>query len=601
MKYVRKTSYDIRNNYAKNLLVDRGVLSQEDVDTGASWYFNPTKDNLCNPRDLDHMDDAVENFLGHIKKGDRIRVYVDCDVDGFTSSAVLINYIQEFLLPHYPDVELTYHIPDGKEHGLETVMEELIEGENICDLIILPDSSSNDYEYHTILKMRGYDIIVLDHHDAEKYSEDAIVVNNQLSEKYPNKMASGVGIVYKFLQVVDEYLGINQCDKFLDLVALGEISDMMWMQTPENRFICDYGLSNINNEFFKTIVKKQCYSLFNITEDRWTDTYYTNGELTQVKVAFYVTPLINALIRVGSQHEKEIMFESFIHGKSMINSTKRGASGTQETIAEQSTRNCINARSRQNREKDKAIELLDIQIMNNCLDENKIIILDADEIDAPNTLTGLIAMGIAAKYKKPTMLGRMTPGGFLKGSIRGREESELKDFKKFLTDSGYMDFVEGHANAAGFSIKRNNVDKLVNFANKNLSDINFNENFYEADFVVPANYSDLYDLVYSIGEYSKFWGQGNKEPVIIVEDLTIPKSAIQIIGTKKDTIKIEFNRMIYMFFKATSTIEEFNKIDNDTIKLNIVGKASLNHFRGNVTPQVLVEQYEIKPVSIYDF
>ncbi len=57
-------------------------------------------------------------------------------------------------------------------------MDELINGPNICDLIIMPDSSSNDYEYHSILKARGYDIIVLDHHEAEKYSEDAIIVNN---------------------------------------------------------------------------------------------------------------------------------------------------------------------------------------------------------------------------------------------------------------------------------------------------------------------------------------------------------------------------------------------------------------------------------------
>ena len=250
--------------------------------------------------------------------------------------------------------------------------------------------------------------------------------------------------------------------------------------------------------------------MLGIYEQDWTDNYYTDGSITQVKVAFYVTPLINALIRVGSQHEKEIMFESFIHGKNMIASTKRGASGTQETIAEQSTRNCVNARSRQNREKDKASELLDIQIMNNCLDENKILILDADDIDAPTTLTGLIAMGIAAKYKKPTMLGRMTPGGFMKGSIRGREESELKDFKGLLNESGYMDFVEGHANAAGFSIKKNNVEKLIQFANNKLSDINFNENFYEADFVVPANYSDIYNLVYEIGSFAKYWDKETK-------------------------------------------------------------------------------------------
>ena len=601
MKYIRKTTYDIRKNYAKNLLVDRGILDITDIEKGADWYFKPTKDNLCDPYLLDHINEAVDLFLKHLNNNSHIRIYVDCDVDGFTSAAVLINYMQDFICPDYPEVKISYHIPTGKEHGLESVMDELTESGKICDLIVLPDSSSNDYEYHKILNEIGYDILVLDHHDAEKYSEDAIVVNNQLSKNYPNKMASGVGIVYKFLQALDEHFGVDRCDKYLDLVALGEISDMMWMQTAENRFVCDYGLTHIDNEFFKTIIKKQCYSIFSISEDAWTDAYYTNGSITQIKVAFYVTPLINALIRVGSQYEKEIMFESFIHGKNEVASTKRGASGTMETIAEQSARNCTNARSRQNRERDKAIELLDIQIMNNCLDENKILILNADELDAPTTLTGLIAMGIAAKYKKPTMLGRTTPGGYLKGSIRGREESELKDFKGFLNYSGFTDFVEGHANAAGFSMKKSDIDRLNAFANTKLKDINFNENFYEADFVVPANYSDLYDLVYSIGEHGKYWGQGNKEPVIIVEDLTVPKSSIKVMGSKGDTMKIEFNRMTYLFFKASDAIEEFHNTEGETIKLNIAGRASLNHFRGNTTPQIIVDQYEIKPVSIYDF
>lgn len=52
-------------------------------------------------------------------------------------------------------------------------------------------------------------------------------------------------------------------------------------------------------------------------------------------------------------------------------------------------------------------------------------------------------MGISAEYKKPVMLGRISPDGYLKGSIRGRDESELKDFKTFLMSSKLMEYVEG--------------------------------------------------------------------------------------------------------------------------------------------------------------
>ena len=92
----------------------------------------------------------------------------------------------------------------------------------------------------------------------------------------------------------------------------------------------------------------------------------------------------------------------------------------------------------------KAMQLLDVQIFNNNLDSNKVIILSADGLDIPNTLTGYCAMTVSAAYKKPVMLGRITPDGkYLKGSIRNKDGSPLKDFKKFLTDSNLMDYVEG--------------------------------------------------------------------------------------------------------------------------------------------------------------
>ena len=546
------------------------------------------------------MEEGYRLYKKHLENGSKIRLYVDCDVDGFTSAAVFIKYFNTLLKDKYPDVSFTYHIPEGKEHGLRSVMDELTH-EKICDLIILPDSSSNDYLEHAILSKLGYDILVLDHHEADKYSENAVVINNQLSEDYPNKAASGVGIVYKFLQFFDAIEGYDHADYYLDLVALGEISDMMNMQTPENRYICEAGLSSITNVLFQSIIKKQCYSMFGIYETDFSNKYYTSGEVNQIKVAFYVTPLINALIRVGTQSDKEMLFRGFIEGIEVIPSTKRGAKGEFETVAEQVTRNCVNARARQNKEKDKAIELLDIQIMNDCLDENKILILNADDLNVSTNLTGLIAMGISAKYKKPTLLGRISPDGYLKGSIRGREESELKDFKSFLKDSDYMDFVEGHANAAGFSLKSNNVSKLYDYANEKLKDVNFNEGYYDADFVISGNYSDISNLVMDLGSNTSLWGQQNKEPIIIVENITIPKNQIQYIGSKKDTIKFVFNGMTYMIFKAQDVIDEIKAFNNDILNITCAGRANINKWGGRMVPQIYVDEIELKESSIYDF
>lgn len=437
MKYIQKTSKNITRNFLKELLLDRGIIN-EDVEYQRN-FFNPTfYENNIDYLLLDNIVEGKELLFKHIKNKSKIYLIIDPDIDGFTSSAVLYNYLKDIL-----DVEnIEYHIPEGKEHGLDSLMKELTERKKY-DLLILPDSSSNDYEYHKILHDMGYDILCLDHHNAEKYSEDAIVINNQLSENYSNKHLSGVGVVYKFLQYIDSNNSYKNANEYLDLVATGICGDMMNMTTLENRFISDYGFSHLKNEGLRQLIKLQGYSIFGIKSTDITEEYLDNAVITPINISFYIAPLVNALIRIGTQKEKTLLFQAFINGKELIPSTKKGHKGEFETVAEQNARNCLNARSRQNREKEKALELLDIQIMNDCLDDNKILILNADEIDIPNTLTGLCAMGVAAKYKKPTLLGRINSDGFLKGSMRGRGESELKDFRDFLLESNLMDYVEG--------------------------------------------------------------------------------------------------------------------------------------------------------------
>lgn len=83
-------------------------------------------------------------------------------------------------------------------------------------------------------------------------------------------------------------------------------------------------------------------------------------------------PLINALIRVGTMEEKDKLFQAFVDGKQIVLSTKRGEKGMTESIAIQMARECTNARSRQNRIKDKAVEQLEIKIVNHDLLSNKI-------------------------------------------------------------------------------------------------------------------------------------------------------------------------------------------------------------------------------------
>lgn len=508
------------------------------------------------------------------------------DCDGITSSALFYNYMKNHLSEYHN--EILYHIPEGKEHGLDSIMDWFPE-EGEDSLVVVPDGGSNDFEQHKELRARGYEILVLDHHLCSAPSEDAIVINNQPSERYTNKDLSGVGIVYKFFEYFEKKENLSlYSQEYLDLVALGQIGDMMKMYTLENRYILTYGLTHLNNEFFKALVNKQAFSL--------------KGKLNQIGIAFYIVPLINSMIRLGSPQDKEKLFQAFVSPELIFPSTKRGAkAGDTETICEQMARICINTKNRQNKERDKALELLDIQILNNCLDENKIIILDADDLDVPKTMTGLCAMGVVSKYKKPVILGRVDSNGVLKGSARGVNGSELQDFKQFLDDSNLMVEVAGHSQAFGASLKFSNVDKLINYANEKLADINFNEGFYEVDFIVNGNCSYLDLLIDELVDGEEFWGQECPEPLIAVENICIDTSMIQYKGQEeKTTVAFMFNGVEYIKFKDPKLVDYLANF-NGKINLSVVGTPQLNEWRGRTTRQIQIKEIEIKESNDFDF
>lgn len=574
MKYSCKNN--IKDNYIENLLHQRGI---EDCDK----YLHPKEDCLCNPYLLDNIKEATTLFLSHIKDSNSDNVIIiDCDQDGYTSAAMIWNYCKQF----YSDCNLRYKIHSGKQHGLEDMIEQL--EEERPNLVIIPDAGSNDYDYHRRLKEVNCNIIVIDHHEAEKYSEDAIVINNQLSSKYPNKHLSGAGVTYKFLQVLDDFLQIKNANNYLDLAAIGIIGDMMSMNNYENRYIAYCGLKNITNSCIKEIIKKQDFSIKD------------NNNITPTDVSFYITPLVNALIRVGKESEKEILFQSFINGTNIVPKISRGkiVPDQYESIAEQNARNCVNARSRQNRQLDKAIEGIDIEILKNGLDENKIIVAEIKDDKIDSTLTGLLAMKVVAKYHKPTLLGRFDDFNVLKGSVRGENKSALKDTRQFLLESNYFDFAEGHAQACGFAIPEKNIENFIDYSNKELKDIDFNEGIYEVDFLRKCDDKDLKELIFELGKYPEIWGKDNEEAIIGIDSIKVNKKDINIIGRNSDTIKFEKNGIVYLRFFAKELIDKISNMNE--IEFKIVGKANVNEWCGNVTPQIMIEDYEVKDIT-FDF
>lgn len=405
-------------NYIKDILEARGINNIDE-------YLNPSKEDLFPADKLKNIDKGVDLLLTHLKNNSKIYVVVDCDNDGITSAAGLILYINNI----YPNANIYWTMHDGKQHGVE-----LSKVEEDTKLVIIPDAGSNQYEEHKELSDRGIDVLVIDHHESEYYSDYAIVINNQMCD-YPNKSLSGAGVVYKFLQKLDEVLKIDYADLFLDLAATGIVGDMMLLQDLETRYIVSYGLSHINNFGLKTLIKKQEFSIGD-----------TNN-ISPNDISFYITPLINAIIRVGTMEEKETLFKSFISGQELVPSTKRGHKvGDTEVCAEQAARYGTNCRSRQNKILDAGVDYLAFKIQKEELNDNQIIFVRLDEEEEeriPSELTGLIAMKLVQKFGKPTIVTRLGNDNEWSGSLRGLNNSDFSDFKKFCNDSNMFTFAEG--------------------------------------------------------------------------------------------------------------------------------------------------------------
>jgi len=579
-------NYRLRNVYSTNprlalteILKDRGVTDIEN-------FIHPKFECELNPYDLDNIELAANKLLQHLRANSHICIIVDADADGFTSSSILWLYIKNI----FPDADLTFTVHEHKQHGLEDKIDWLIDEEQF-DLVIVPDAGSYNFTEHKRLYEIGTDCICLDHHmpPIDKDGkillpniEHAIVVNNQLSDRYKNKTLCGAGIVYKFCEVLDNILGIQQAHNYIDLAALGEISDVMDRSNTETNYIMMNGLQNIKNKGFQTLIEAQSYSL----KEKADYPYYG---LTPIDIAFYISPLINAITRVGTISEKENMFYCFIEPDRLVPSTKRGAKPGDTEYAAQATARCGgNAKSRQNRIKEKAIDLIDFKIQKDQLYENNIIIVEVDACDnIPQELSGLIAMAIVGKYNKPCLIVRRNNDNLLQGSARGNENfASLPNLKEYLEQSGYFEYAAGHDNAFGGGINANRLDSFINYVNNDLP-VGAFENCYLVDYVLDGNNNNA-ELLTALSSNPELFGNHIDEVKFIINNISLAN--ISVMGANKDSIKISFNNVDYVHFKDLNFIEEVFK--NRTKLLNVYGRANLNTFAGRTTVQIFIDDYE---------
>lgn len=561
----------------ERVLSNRGIMPSE-----IKHYLHTTDEDILSPTLIANIDAGVKMLVRHIAQNDRVLLQIDSDCDGYTSAAVLMNYLN-CLFPSFVQNNIIYRIHTGKQHGiiLDTIPADV-------KLVIAPDSSSNDYEEHAALAARGVDVLVIDHHEAEKISENACIINNQLCD-YPTKSLSGVGMVYKFCSRIDEFMNVDYADQFLDLVALGLIADMMDLRDFETRHLITRGLENIRNPYFHGMIKKNEFSL--------------RDGVTPIGVAFYIAPYVNATIRMGDFDEKMMLFESMLdfRGYEQIPSTKRGCKGQMETRVEQACRNSTNIKNRQTKARDSALETIERIIKENNLLDNKILVVRLDDrMAVDRNLTGLIANQLMAKYQRPVLLLNKTALGW-EGSGRGYDKSRFENLREFLHETGLVMYAEGHANALGVGIQDEKFNTFVDFSNKALESFDFTP-CYKVDFIFNGGDFKGTDIV-EIAELKSIWGQGIDEPFVAIENVKVSNENVYLMSADKNpTLKITLpNGTSLIKFKSSQEEYEQFKSAMGCVTINVIGRCERNIWNGTVSPQLILEDYEIVSTTQYYF
>lgn len=576
---------DTTKTIQEQILFNRGIQDAES-------YLNANVKDIYHWSFLDNMQLAVETVQNCIVNGQDILTAVDPDFDGQASSAMFYNYFREMKGMLYVLFQ------DDKNHGLsDSLMEQIIKtiknNKNISVLAIL-DAQADDKKCK-IIEDLGVKVVVLDHHVTETPNKHAILVNPQQGN-YPNPFLSGSCVVWKFLKCYSEMNGDNKADRYVDMAAVSLLSDSMDISHVENRAILNLGLSNINNKMLLAFIK-------GVEMPDKEETQFSRKVETPTDWSFNVIPLVNGLIRVGSQEDKRLLFDAFAEIETIDYDYTNPKTKEQkkETVYERTFRICKNAKAKQDREVLRAMDVVRKDIEDNKRNRHKILFCKADNELVDKNYSGLIAIKLANEFNKPVVLLREGKGGYLSGSIRNFDGSPLEKLKTFLESFGYVNWIQGHENSAGIAMTTNQIQKLIPLVNKKLENYSF-EKKYTLDFEYDVNDLDtgMLEEIYSMRYY---YAQGLRKSLMMVKNINFNSGEIEFLGKSvKNTWKIKIkNNLDLIKFKINNNDDLYDKFSEDSLfnwnnqkmNMNAIVEIGVNEWNGNKKWQLIVLEYEI--------
>ncbi len=476
------------------LLAARGIT----LETAEAFLAPTLRQHLPNPFSLKDMEKAARRMARSVLAGEPIGLMGDYDVDGATSTALLRLYLESC------GVTVHTFIPD-REDGYGPNAGKMTEFQQKgCSLVATLDCGMTAFEPIAFGTSLGLDVIVLDHHDPEKKLPDAYAVVNpkRLDEDvdHPCRYLAAVGVVFLFTVALNKVLreaGFfddrpeKNLKKYLDLVAFGTVCDVV-------------KLTGVNRLFVKSGLKQMA-----LRQNAGLKALSDIVSLTQAPTAHHLGymfgPRVNACGRVG---KSDIGMRLLSCGDDI----------QARLLAEELEE--LNL-MRRDIEADVFLQAIE-QAESRPLADPFIVVKGENWHQG---VVGIVAGRLKDKYNLP-VFALSIEGEEVKGSSRSVAGVDLGVLVMNALTKGLLTRGGGHPRAAGFSLKKENLEAFVAYLRAEIKP----ENLDDSGLVLPIDAllsvkGASPELVREIDVLAPF-GEANPEPVFAIRDVHVVRKTL---------------------------------------------------------------------------
>ncbi len=495
------------------VLAARGIVSPE----AAAEFLDRERKLTLSPMLLRDMDKAVARIQRAIAEGEVIAVFGDYDVDGITSTVVLLDYLKSC------GVRCLRHIPRRIEDGYG-LSKDAIRAlwDQGATLMITVDCGITGNEEVAFAASLGLDVVITDHHECKEALPEAVAVvdPHRPDCPYPFKHLAGVGVALKLVLALG---GESREDalfaRYCTLAAIGTIADVMRMEG-ENRTIVSCGLEALPHTDFVGV-----HALLK-------EAGLLGKPITSIQIGFVLSPRINAAGRMGAADLAVDLLETDDPAQA-------------EELAQAL---CNLNRERQTVEQSICADAIS-QIEKLRTEERSALVLSSENWH--QGVVGIVASRLSEKYSCPSFMIHLKDGTG-KGSCRSYGGFNL--FAALEACADLLDGFGGHELAAGFTIPEENIPLFRTRINRYVRSASGGElpvSSLEVDAPIAAPAAVTLSEVEHLSLLEPY-GAGNARPVFALLGATV--DTVQPVGQGRH-VKLRLSkgpcRFDAIFFSTT--------------------------------------------------